>query len=167
MNPKAILILQPQFNQGIFLTLCKEMLSVSPAHLADAEGLRGHPLLISILKEFSEKPESDVYNLLQFGCLIASDERDTPLILEVVSGMQFALTETIVRGVQAIIICGTLQQWISAVIKGCRKEQATSIRYCFDTIYNCFCQQGLGKVFNSTKHDLVDHTFYLTEDKRR
>ncbi len=167
MNPSAILILQPQFNQGLFLTLCKDMLGESPARAADAEGLKGVPHLISVLKEFSGKPETDVYELLQFGCLLASEECDTPAILEVLSGMQFALTDTVLRGVQATLVGGTLRQWITAVSKGCRKDQTTAVRFCFDKIYMCFCQQGLASVFNRVKHDLPDHTFYLTEEKRR
>ena len=167
MNPSAILILQPQFNQGVFLTLCKEMLGESPAHAADSDGLKGFPHLLSTLKEFSGKPETDVYELLQFGCFFASDERDTSSILEVVSGMQFALTDTVLRGVHAILVSGTLRQWINAVLKGCRKDQTTAVRFCFDKIYMCFCQQGLSQVFNGAKHDLPDHTFYLTEEKRR
>lgn len=167
MIPGAILVLQPQFNLDLFLTLCKDMLGESPARSADAEGLKGFPHLISILKEFSDKPETDTHDLLQFGCLLASDERDTPAILEVLSGMQFALTETVVRGVQAILATGTLRQWISAVLKGCRKDQTSSVRFCFDKIYNCFCQQGLASIFNGIKYDLPDHTFYLTEEKRR
>jgi hypothetical protein len=167
VNPSAILILQPQFNQGLFLTLCKDMLGESPARSADAEGLRGLSHLIAVLRDFSGKPETDVYNLLQFGCLMAADERDTPLLLEALSGMQFALTDTVIRGVHAIVVSGTLSQWIQAVSKGCRKEQTTAVRYCFDKIYMCFCQQGLASVFNCVKHDLPDHTFYLTEEKRR
>jgi hypothetical protein len=167
MNPSAILILQPQFNQGLFLTLCKDMLGESPARAADSEGLRGLAHLIATLREFSGKPETDVYDLLQFGCLMASDERDTPSILEVLSGMQFALTETVLRGVQAIVVSGTLRQWVTAVSKGCRKDQTTAVRFCFDKVYMCFCQQGLAAVFSGVKHDLPDHTFYLTEEKRR
>jgi hypothetical protein len=166
MTPNVVLIIQPQLNQGTFLTLCSEMSGQSPARKADVAGLTGIPHLISTLAAFNDSPESDVFNLLQFGCLIASDERDTPEILEVASGMPFALVDTIIRGTQAILMCGTLQQWVSAVARGCRKDQETSIRICYDKIYLCFCQQGLGFAFSGTKHDLPDHTFYLTYDKR-
>jgi hypothetical protein len=167
MSTSAILILQPQLNQGAFLTLCTEMLGKSPARKADAGGLKGIPHLISMLSEFSGNPDSDVFNLLQFGCLIASDERDTPLILEVASGMPFALTETILRGIQAIFVSGTLQQWVQAITKGCRRDQPTTVRDCFDKLHTAFCQQGLGSIFKGIKQELPDHTFYLTDDKRR
>lgn len=166
MNPSAVIVLQPQFNQGLFLTLCKEMLGESPSRIADANGLKGLPHLLSVLKEFSGDAQEDVHGLITFGCLLASDERDTPLLLEVMSGMQFALTETIVRGIQAILVTGTLHQWIQAVARGCRQDQTTAVRMCFDKIYVCFCQQGLAALFTGTKHDLPDHTFYLTSDKR-
>ncbi len=167
MIPSVVLILRPQLDQGIFLTLCTEMLEKSPARKADTAGLTGMPLIISMLSEFSGTQESDIYDLLQFGCLIAADERDTPAILEVASGMQFALTDTIIRGVQAILVSGTFKQWISAVKKGCRKDQPTDIRACYDRIYLGFCKEGLGAAFKGVKTDLPDHTFYLTDERGR
>jgi hypothetical protein len=167
MNPSAILILQPQLDQKVFLTLCTEILGQSPARKADTQGLKGIPHLISTLSEFNGNPESDAYDLISFGCLIAADDRDMPAILEVLSGMPFALTETVVRGVQAIIVNGSLRQWIFSVEKGCRKDQTTQVRACYDRVYNSFCQNGLGQIFMSTKHDLPDHTFYLTNEKRK
>jgi hypothetical protein len=165
MNPSALLILQPQLNQGLFLTLCTDMFGKSPARKSDAAGLKGIPQLLSMLAEFNSHPESDIYDLIQFGCLMASDERDTPAILEVASGMSFALAETVLRGVQAILITGTLRQWITAISKGCRKDQTTAVRACYDKVYMNFCQEGLTSVFSGVKRDLPDHTFYLTEDK--
>ncbi len=166
MTPSAILIIQPQLNQGVFLTLCTDMLGQSPARKADAAGLKGIPHLISTLAEFNENPESDVYDLLHFGCLIASDERDMPAILEAASGMSFALTDTVLRGAQAIIVTGTLRQWMRAVTKGCRKDQTTAVRFCYDKVYMNFCHLGLAQIFTGVKRDLPDHTFYLTEEKR-
>ncbi len=166
MNPSALLVMQPQLNQGVFLTVCTDMLGQSPARDADTKGLKGIPHLISTLASFNKQPECDVYELLHFGCLIASDDRDMPEILEVVSGMQFALTETVLRGVQAIIVTGSLAQWVVAVLKGCRKDQTVQVRSCYDTVYLNFCQQGLGHIFKCVKRDLSDHTFYLTEEKR-
>jgi hypothetical protein len=165
MNPSSILVMRPQLDQGVFLTLCTEMIGKSPARKSDSLGLKGLPQLISLLSEFTEKPESDICDLLQFGCLMAADERDTPHILEAASGMSFALTETVIRGVQAIFISGTLSQWIVAVSKGCRKEQSTAVRACYDKVYLNFCQEGLASIFHCVKRDLPDHTFYLTEDK--
>jgi hypothetical protein len=166
MIPNAILILKTQLNQDVFLPLCSEILGRSPARTADTDGLVDIRHLISTISNFSETPETDSYDLLQFGFLIVADERDLAEILEVASGMAFALTETIIRGIQAVIITGSLRQWTQAVARGCRKNQSTSIRACYDKIYLDFCQLGLSSIFCATKRDLPDHTFYLTYDKR-
>jgi len=166
MIPSAILILQPQLHQGLYLTLCSEMLGRSPSRSADTAGLSGLPHLLSTIAAFGGGAETDAYDLLSFGFLIAADERDIPEILEVASGMPFALTDTILRGTQSVIITGTLRHWILAVSKGCRQDQTTTVRTCYDKIYTNFCQQGLSLAFNVTKRDLPDHTFYLTHEKR-
>jgi|WetSurMetagenome_2_1015567.scaffolds.fasta_scaffold68509_3 hypothetical protein len=167
MIPSAILIIYPQLNQNLYLTVCTDMLGKSPARKADTAGLKGVPHTISLISEFNSNPESDIFDLLEFGFLVAADERDISEILEVASGMPFALTNTVLRGVQGIIVTGSLRQWILAVTKGCRKDQTLAVRSCFDKIYMLFSQEGLANIFPHVKHDLPDHTFYLTYDKRQ
>jgi hypothetical protein len=89
-----------------------------------------------------------------------------PQILEVLNGMPFALTETKVRGVQALLAVGTFHHWRFSVLRGCRQDQPEFIRVCFDKVYMQFQGLGLADAFGKlTKKTLRDKTFYL-EDLR-
>jgi len=170
MNPSAAIIIQPHLSQNIFLAACQNMLGFSPARVADAAGLSGVPHLLAVLSAFRDKnavpcvkESKDVADLLHFCCLIAAEDYDMLPILEVTSGMPFAFTDTLARGAQTAIIGGTLKQWRDAVLRGCRDDQSTSIRACFDRLYLDFCQLGLTDLFGRVKKQTIDRTFYLEE----
>ena len=169
----VILISKPNFDMPAFLSLASEMLGRSLSRNADAANLKDQPHLLACLAAFRDpqagvsiKSCRDVYDLLHYGCLIASDEQDMSLILEILGGMPFALVETKMRSVQAAIIVGTFHRWKYAVLRGCRQDQPDSVRVCFDKIYLQFQNLGLSDAFGRlTKRTLPDRTFYL-EDQR-
>ena len=173
MIPSATIISQPQFDLTTILSLSDEMLGYSPARAADTANLTGQSHLLACLASFRDKDSKpsvkgskDVYDLLYFGFLVAADEHDMTLILEVVSGMSFALTETRVRGIQAAIMVGTFHRWREAVLRGCRQDQPEYIRICFDKIYIHFQTLGLADAFGRlTKKHLPDRTFFLEGPK--
>ena len=165
----AILISKPQFDLSTILAMSTEMLGYSPARAADAANLNGQPHLLACLAAFRDKlapatlrGSRDVFELLHYCFLFASDAEEVPLILETLGGMAFALTDTRVRRVQALIVGGTLHQWRYAVLRGCRQDQPKPIRICFDKVFIQFQNIGLAEVFGKlTKKQMADHTFYL------
>jgi hypothetical protein len=171
--PEVILISKPQFDLSTILALSNEMLGYSPARAADAAGLKDQPHLMACLAAFRDKHATatvrgsrDVYDLLHFGFLFASDMEDMAPILEILGGMPFALTDTRVRGIQAAIVVGTFYHWRLAVLRGCRSDQPDFIRVCFDKVFNLFQGIGLADAFGKlTKKQMPDRTFYL-EDQR-
>jgi hypothetical protein len=173
VTPNVLLIETPHLDLPTFLSLCEQVLGYSPARAADKSNLQGFAHLLACLATFRDKDATpsvkgakDVYNLLHFGFIIASDDYDMAPILEVLGGMPFALTETKLRGVQAAFITGTLPQWRQAVLRGCRQDQTETIRVCFDKVYLQFQQAGLADAFGKlTKKTLATGTFYL-EDMR-
>ncbi len=172
MNPCAIILTQPQINLQMFLHLSQEMLGYSPARTADAINLKGPAHLMACLASFRDqkanitvKGTRDIYELLHFGVLIAADERDMPSILEALGGMPFALTETLMRGLLCIYASGSLNQWRIAIARGCKPNQTTQVRICFDKLFLAFVDLGLSDAFNLSKKTAPDHTFYL-EDQR-
>lgn len=174
MNPVAIIITKPDLDKNIFLPLCREMLGYSPARKADGANLKEIPHLMTILAGFRNenvppgvRGATDVYDLLHFCCLFASDERDMIPILEITSGMPFALAETVVRGIQAIIVSGSLRQWRRAILRGCRADQTTQTRCAFDSLYTAFGNLGLTELFGASKKQAPDHTFLLITDERK
>jgi hypothetical protein len=158
----------------IFAPLCREMLGYSPVRKADSVTLKEIPHLMVTLAGFKNKDiapnvkaTTDVYDLLHFGCLFAADERDMTAILEIVSGMPFAFTETLARGIQAILVDGSIRQWRRAILRGCRTDQTTQTRCAFNALYTAFGQLGLADVFGASKRDAKDHTFLLLTDERK
>ena len=171
MKANALLLLTPSMNIPAFLTLANDMLGYSPARAADANGLKGQQYMLACLSAFRDKNKpanvksaTDVYNLLQYGCLFAAEDLDIAILLEVLDGMPFALTDTKVRGIQAAIATGSLRQWKTAILRGCRVSQPEFVRQVFDNLYVQFCSAGLSEVF-SIKHrkELPDQTFTLEE----
>ena len=64
-------------------------------------------------------------------------------ILQLCAGMPFVAVETIVRGVQAAVVTGTLSQWKDAVVSGCGKGVPTPVRHCFNKLHGLFMAAGL------------------------
>ncbi len=170
MSADAILMLVPAINSPAFLTLANDMLGYSPARAADSAGLKNQPHLLSCLSSFrdkqtpaSVKSSKEVYDLMHYGCLIASDEIDMPFILEVLGGMPFALTETKIRGILATIAVGSLTDWKIAILRGCRQTQPEIVRRVYGRIYMQFCiQLSCKKIFVSSEKDFCSraHSFF-------
>jgi len=169
MTADALLFLIPSMNTSTFLTLANDMLGYSPARAADLAELKNQQHLLSCLASFRDKNSlanvksaDDVYDLVYYGCLFASEDEDMSAILEILNGMPFALTSTRIRGIQAAIATGSLRKWKTAIMRGCRADQPKLIRKVYDHLYMQFCAIGLTEAF-SIKHKraLPDQTFTL------
>ena len=171
MDASALLLLAPTMNTPAFLSLANEMLGYSPARAADSAGLKNQQHLLACLSAFRNKnaaanvkASKDVYDLMHYGCLFASDELDMPYLLETLGGMAFIVVETKIRGVQSAIASGSLRAWKVAVMRGCRQDQPQFVRKVFGKIYTQFCTIGLSDAFPvKNKKSLPDQTFSLEE----
>jgi len=167
MDPTAIIIQQSELDTSTFLAACIEMLGYSPASAAEDQGHRGIEHSLGCLSAFREqwaKPgveaASAMYDLMSISCLVIADERDMVDLLEV-AAMPFAFTETQRRGVQVAFVSGTLRQWRTAILRGCKQEAERHVRACFDTIYLQFRSVGLAPMLNRSQRNLNDNTFLL------
>ena len=171
MNADALLILLPTMDTPAFLTLAGQMLGYSPSRAADSAGLKNQQHLLACLAAFRNKTvaptvraSKDVYDLLHYACLFAADDIDMTPLLEVLCGMPFAITDTKLREVQAAIASGSLRNWKTAVMRGCRQDQPTFIRHVYGNIYTQFCNIGLSEAFPiKSRKSLPDQTFSLEE----
>jgi hypothetical protein len=102
---------------------------------------------------------------VSFSAFIGADERDMLEILQL-AGMPFVVVETIVRGVQAAVVTGTLSQWRDAVVSGCSRGVPTPVRHCFNKLHGLFIAVGLNVWGDYTPRSAPDQTFLLLEDKR-
>ena len=57
--------------------------------------------------------------------------------------MAFVSAETLVRGVMAAVVSGTLAQWRDAVAAGCMRDAKPTVRIGFNKIYDIFCGANL------------------------
>ena len=103
---------------------------------------------------------------VSFSAFIGADERDMLEILQLCAAMPFVAVETIVRGVQAAVVTGTLSQWKDAVVSGCTKGVPTPVRHCFNKLHGLFTAAGLNVWRDYTPRSTPDQTFLLLEDKR-
>ena len=131
MNPTPYLIQAPSIDFRTFIGLSHKVLGRSPAAPSDAcrRELSDAERFLSCLAAMRDEraPVGLSPHLLKhvsFSAFIGADERDMLEILQLCAGMPFVAVETIVRGVQAAVVTGTLSQWRDAVVSGCSKGVA-------------------------------------------
>ncbi|MGD0897607.1 MAG: hypothetical protein ABR915_07205 [Thermoguttaceae bacterium] len=173
MMPDAVLIQVPSIDFRTFIGLSHKVLGRSPA--APSDGCRRElseaERFLSCLAAMRDERapvglSSHLLRHVSFSAFIGADERDMLEILQLCSGMPFVVAETIVRGVQAAVVTGTLAQWRDAVASGCSKSVESSVRRCFNKLHGLFTGAGLNVWGDYTPRSGPDQTFLLLEDKR-
>jgi len=173
MMPDAVLIQVPSIDFRTFIGLSHKVLGRSPAAPSDAcrRQLSDAERFLSCLAAMRDEraPVGLSPHLLKhvsFSAFIGADERDMLDILQLCAGMSFVVVETIVRGVQAAVVTGTLSQWRDAVVSGCGKGVPTPVRHCFNKLHGLFTAAGLNVWGDYSPRSAPDQTFLLLEDKR-
>ena len=172
MNCEVVLVQTPEIDNRAFLGYTKKMLGYPIARAADQKLPKlspgaHHLACIAAFKDRDAPPEASemmpYLGMLQYGFLIMADERDMQDILQMASGCPFVAVETMMRGMQAALVTGSLRQWRTSVRVGCQSEHMSpAVRECYDKIYLAFCKVGLKDVFGRlTKRRLPDQTFLL------
>jgi len=172
MNPDCVLIQTPSIDFRTFIGLSHKMLGRSPAGSSDAchRELSDAERFLSCLAAMRDEraPVGLSPHLLKhvsFSAFIGADERDMLEILQLAT-MPFVVVETIVRGVQAAVVTGTLDQWRDAVVSGCSRGVPSPVRRCFNKLHGLFIAAGLNVWRDYTPHAASDQTFLLLEDKK-
>jgi hypothetical protein len=172
MKPGVALILLTEMNLDAFLPLSREMLGYSPAKAADGVTvpLRETAHQLACLAAFKDghaaptvRAAIPYLDLFHAGFLIAADERDIVEILEV-AGLPFTHVSTRTRGIDAVIISGSLAQWRVAVKLACnsRTRLTREARHAFNCIYQALCKEGLKDMFDDLQvSEQPDQTFLL------
>ena len=176
MNQGVALVLLTKLNLQTFLPLSREILGYSAAKAADGVSveLKETPHNIACIAAFKDenhppafKPNCPHLKLFQAGFLVAADERDMTEILEL-AAMPFTITQTMSRGVNAVIISGTLAAWRDAITLACspRIKVSRETRYTFNAAYKILCKEGLRDMFGDLHvADQPDHTFLLQDHR--
>ena len=166
----AILIQQPTIDFSRFLAASHEMFGYSPASASDAsqKQLSDSERFLSCLAAMKDQraPVSLSPHLLShvsFSVLVAINERDLMDILELCASMPFVVADTISRGIQAAVITGTLSQWRTAVLSGCRKDVEPVVRFLFNQILSIFEANNLAVWGDCTRRNNRDDQTLLLE----
>jgi hypothetical protein len=172
MNPGIALVLLTKLNLQTFLPLSRDILGYSAARAADGVSveLKEIPHNIACIAAFKDeknpptfRPDCPHLKLFQAGFLIAADERDMSEILEL-AAMPFVLTQTMSRGVDAVVVSGTLAAWRDAITLACspRADISRETRHTFNAAYKILCKEGLRDMFGDLHvSEQPDHTFLL------
>jgi hypothetical protein len=173
MQAIVLLIQQPAIDFDKFLTTSHEMFGYSLSASSDAshKRLSDSERFLSCLATMKDQnaPVGLSPHLLthvSFSTLVATNERDLVDVLECCSSMPFTIADTVVRGVQAAVITGTLSQWKVAVLSGCHHSTEPSVRFVFNQVLSLFESSNLGVWSDCTrKNHQEDHTFLLEGPK--
>ena len=145
MLSHAVLVQQPSIDFTQFLGVSHEMFDHAISAKSDAshKQLTDTERFLSCLAAMQDEgaPVSLPPNLLthvSFSVLIAINDREMLDVLTCCSKMPFVVADTVVRGVQAAVITGSLSQWRRAVLAGCRPEALTPVRELFNKILSIF-----------------------------
>lgn len=174
MIPDAVLIQVPSIDFRTFIGLSHKVLGRSPSTSADAcrRELSDAERFLTCLAAFRDEraPVGLAPHLLKhvsFSAFVGADDRDMLDILQLCAGMPFVVTDTIVRGVQAAVVTGTLSQWRDAIIAGCSNSVESTVRHCFNKLHGLFVAAGLNAWGDFQTRWVPDQTtFLLLDDKR-
>jgi len=173
MEAFALLIQQPKIDFTKLLATSHKMFGYSLSAHSDAshKQLSDSERFLSCLAAMKDQnaPVGLPPHLLahvSFSVLIAANERDLVDILECCSRMSFTVADTIVRGIQAAVITGTLSQWKIAILSGCHESTEPSVRYMFNKILALFESDNLGVWSDCTRRsNREDNTLFLEGPK--
>lgn len=155
-----------------FLPLMRDALQRNVAEVPDAANLNPplhHLMCISAVKQPTIRASSEhcrpQANMFHAIVLIACDERDTAEILEV-AALPSVVVQSTTRGLDCMLLAGTLEQWISAVIRGCQAGVTRQTRETYNKVYAEFVRLRLDGMFKVESVQQRDDTFLLLEHKR-
>jgi hypothetical protein len=173
MNPSVILISVPSIDFCTFIGLSQKALGRSPAIVPDAcrRELSDAERFLSCLAALRDERapvglSPHLLSHVSFSAFIGADERDMLDILQFCAGMPFVVVNTVIRGIQAAVITGSLSQWQDAVVAGCGQGIMPPVRYCFNKLHGLFVDSGLNVWGDFTARPASDQTTFLLEDKR-
>lgn len=171
MRVDAVLIQQPAVDFATFLGVTHDALGYSPAGPSDASHrkMSDAEKFLSCLEALHDRTAAPglrpaLLTHVSFSVLIAADDRDVIDIVESAAGMPFVRTETKARGIDLVIVTGTLAQWRDAVISGSHKGGA--VQACFCKICGLFENAGLNVWTDCTRKTNPETRLFYLEDHR-
>ncbi len=173
MQALTLLIQSPAFDFAKLFASSYEMFGYSVSASSDSshKRLSDSERFLSCLASMKDQNapvglSPRLLNHVSFSILLATNERDLMDVLECCSSMSFTTADTIIRGVLAAVVTGTLAQWKTAVLSGCHSTTEPSVRFIFNKILAEFESANLGVWSDcSRKNHRDDNTLLLEGPK--
>jgi hypothetical protein len=154
---------------GKFLPIGREALDRSLSAAADASGKSPplhHIMCMAAMKDSSLRIKAEAcapyLSMFHAGFAIGADERDCAEILEA-AGMPSIMVESVQRGLNIVVLAGTLTQWRAAILRGSQAETRAAVRHVFNQVYSKFKTLGLAPMFDLKSTPNSDQTYVLSE----
>jgi len=172
MQALVVLIQSPNIDFDKLLSMSREMFGYSLSAVSDAshKKLSDSERFLSCLAAMKDQKapvglSPHLLTHVSFSVLVATNERNLVDVLEICSSMPFTIADTVVRGIQAAVITGTLAQWKIAILSGCHSSTESTVRYIFNKILSLFEAVNLNVWNDCTRKNHRDNTLLL-EDPR-
>ena len=160
----AKLIMFTTFDLDTFLPIARKALGHGVSSKADTEALSDELHNMLCIAGLIEGDVLDVEDFYSLAYLIAADERDMPVIVQVAS-MPHIVADSVARGVQAAVIAGPLSGWLKAVQKGCSDNVVPEVRKIYNIIYKDLDSRSLCGTLKVRTRQQDDSTFLLEHKK--
>jgi hypothetical protein len=155
---------QSLIDRGAFMPAAKQVTGLNHVTCVDKNpGLSRLADDLSIIKDFSDL-DTDLSTAITYvGFLACGFDEDIDQFIAFARGMPHTPTSRIDRrGVRAVLIAGSLDQWRIATVGGCGD---TTVRQAYNDVYRQLTQLGLGWLFAGFRTVNTNDGQFLLEKK--
>jgi len=149
MIPVAVVSVT-KLDRGTFMPAAQHITGEN--HVTDVDARPGLSTLaddLSILRHFSDM-EIDLTTAVTYvGVMAAGFREDVENFLVYTRGMPICPTERCRRGTWCVIVSGSLDQWKTAIVDGCRSFG--DVQSAYNQLFSRFTNLGLGYLFQDYK----------------
>ena len=161
------LVTESVLDRGVFMPNAQQMTGEN--HVTEVDRRPGISRLIDdtkILDDFADLPIDLVSAITYVGFLVGGFDEDIDEFLAYTRGMPHLPSYKIKnRGVRAVVVVGSLDQWRISTVEGCRAPDHSPIRQAFNLIHGKLIQRGLSGLFEDWKTVPQKNGTFLLEKK--
>ena len=103
---------------------------------------------LSILRSFADYPLDLATSVSHMAFMVAGHDEEVDCFIELTRGMSHCDGGATETGLRCVVVAGSVFDWRRAIIEGNKMTpERSSLRVCFNGLYQTFIQKGLGKLF--------------------
>ena len=161
------LVTESILDRGVFMPTAQQMTGEN--HVTEVDSRPGISRLVNdirILDDFADGVIDLVSAITFIGFLVGGFDEDIDEFLAYTRGMPHLPSYRVQnRGVRAVVVVGSLDQWRISTVEGCRAAMHSPIRLAFNQIHAQLIQRGLSGLFDDWKTVPQTNGTFLLEKK--